>query len=191
LLRELPGTRPYLDAADIELGLRYVPECQVLIVADGLILGMDLDTLRPKLIAVRPDANAQFVGDDTLLTGHTVDRTWEWIDLETGKRTPIALDVIGPVMGIEVDPAGRALVHELGPKGTRVHLLVRGSSQAKLIVEGASAWGRLVPGNAIIYTAGDPKIMAIVDGGEPREVAKVAGVPDGGVASGQLVSKYP
>ena len=42
LLRELPRSRVYLDAADIELGLRYVPECQVLVVADVL----DPDGLR-------------------------------------------------------------------------------------------------------------------------------------------------
>jgi Protein kinase domain len=159
---------------------------KVMVVADGMILGFDLDTLRPRLIDVRPDAEAVFVGDDTLLTGHMVSRNWEWIDLETGKRSAIDLDVSGPVMGIDVDPAGRALVAELGPRGTRVHLLTRGSAEAKLIVEGAGAWARLVPGNAIIYTTGDPKIMAIVDGAAPREVAKVAGVPDGGAPTGHL-----
>jgi hypothetical protein len=36
LLRELPGSRVNLDAADIELALRYLTECQVLVVAEPL-----------------------------------------------------------------------------------------------------------------------------------------------------------
>jgi hypothetical protein len=42
----------------------------------------------------------------------------------------------------------------------------------------------LVHGNAIAYTAGDNRVMAIVDDGAPREIAKVSGVADGGVALG-------
>jgi hypothetical protein len=36
LLREVPGSRVNLDAADVELALRYLVECQVLVVAEPL-----------------------------------------------------------------------------------------------------------------------------------------------------------
>jgi hypothetical protein len=39
LLREIPGSRVNLDAADVELALRYLTECQVLVVADPLSEG--------------------------------------------------------------------------------------------------------------------------------------------------------
>ena len=159
---------------------------RVLVVADGIILGIDLDALRPHILNVRADALAEFVGDDTLLIARAVERGWEWIDLETNEITKIELDTLGPILTFDVDERGRVLVFELRENGTRVHLLQRGSSKSKLVVEGKGAWGCLVPGNAIVYSAGDQRIMAVVDGGPPREIAKTVGLPDGGVPVGHL-----
>jgi len=161
---------------------------RVLVVSDGIILGVDLDALRPQILNVRADTMAEFVGDNTLLIGRAVERGWEWIDLDTSEITKIEIDAIGPIMSFDIDETGRVLVLELGPNGTRVHALQRGSSKSKLVVEGIGAWGRLIPGNAIVYTAGDQRVMAIVDDGPPREIVKVAGLPDGGVPVGHLTA---
>jgi hypothetical protein len=157
---------------------------RVLVVADGIILGFDLDALRPQVLDIRSDTLAEFVGDDTLIAGHTFEQIWEWIDLESGKHTKIDFEPRGPVMFLDLDAGGRVLLHEMGPKGTRVHLLVRGKPETKLIAEGQGAWGVLIPGNAIAYAAGDPRIMAIVDDKPPREIAKVAGIANGAAPIG-------
>ncbi|MDQ3341892.1 MAG: hypothetical protein M4D80_42640, partial [Myxococcota bacterium] len=127
---------------------------------------------------------AEFVGDDTLLTGHMAERSWQWIELDTGKRTAIDLATFGPIMGVDIDAGGRVIVQAMGPRGSRVHLLQRGDPKTRLLAEGNGAWGVLVHGNAVAYTSGDGRVMAFVDNGAPREVAKVAGVPDGGAPLG-------
>lgn len=157
---------------------------RVLVVARGMIIGFDLDMRRPQMLDSRPDGFAEFVDDDTLLTGHHKQRSWHWIELDTNKRTEIELAAVGPLTFVDIDQSGRVLLHELGPKGIRVHRLQRGSTKTKVIVEGERAWARLVPGNAIAFSSGDHRIWAAIGDGPAREVAKVAGGVDGAVAVG-------
>ncbi len=158
----------------------------VLVVADGIILGFDLAAVRPRILHVTADSQADFVGDDTLLVTHSVQHDWEWLDIATGASTKLDFTPLMPTFISDNDGVGRVLVKEaFGPTG-KISLLVKGETAARTIVEGEHSWARLVPGNAIIYSTGDAKVMAIVDNGPPREVAKLAGMTDGGVPIGHL-----
>jgi hypothetical protein len=151
----------------------------VIVVADGIILGFDLDVLRPKVIETGGDTFSDFVDDDTLLATHSVSRKWEWIDIATGKQTPIEMETLGLAQIVDIDVLGRVLVAERTASGVRLSLLKKNESKVRVIIEGANAWGRLVPGNAMIYSDGSARVMAVVDDGPPRELVKVTGLPDG------------
>jgi hypothetical protein len=158
----------------------------VLVVADGIILGFDMAMVRPRLLRVTPDTDAVFASDDTLLASHNVQRYWEWIEIASGKRTKLDLETFGMEQIVDLDGTNRVLVKEHRGKDSAIYLMEKGEAKTRKIVEGEGSWARLVEGNALIYSTGDAHVMAIVDDGPPREVAKLAGMTDGAVPLSHL-----
>jgi hypothetical protein len=97
----------------------------------------------------------------------------------------IAHEPRGRPMLWDVDEAsGRALVREDLGTPERLILFRKGSPEARVVAEGRSAWGRLVPGDAILFGVGDGRLFARIGDGEPREVAKLDGAVESAVALG-------
>ena len=158
----------------------------VLVVAEGIILGFDLDLLRPTIIKTSGDTFATFIDDDTLIAAHSVDQSWDWVDIATGKMTHVELETFGLAMISDIDPAGRVLLSVGGVKGNTLYLLHKGSTKPKLLVQAENAWGRLVPGNGVVWFDGNAKLLGSIDDGPPREIAKVNGIPDNAASIGHL-----
>jgi hypothetical protein len=148
------------------------------VVGDGIVVGFDLAAALPRVLPMPIGMEARFVDDHTVLASRGIDIELQWLDLATGaaqkfRHLPRGLP---SVIGIDA-AAGRVLVHEHA--GTQRLLLFRkGSPEVRVIAEGRRVWGRLVPGDAIVYSVGDGGLFAVVEGSAPREVAKL----DGGAA---------
>jgi len=152
----------------------------------GIIVGYELDAIVPRTLATRLGTNLSFVDDDTALAWRTVEPTWAWVDLATGRETPIRLEAFGMLEIIDLDSAGRVLVRDGVPDRGRISLLVKGASAATVIAEGHGVWARLIAGDAVVYGTGDGRVFARVGAAPPREVAKLDGIATGAVGMGPL-----
>ncbi|MEO8705316.1 MAG: serine/threonine-protein kinase [Kofleriaceae bacterium] len=178
----LPGV-----VSRLRLAARYGAS-RVAVIGDGVLHVFDLDAVLPRRIKSAMDARAIFIDDDTLLSMRFNDNRWEWIDLVTNKRTAIEYDGLNLPMLWDVDqPSGRVLVRDHTARGDRYVLLRKGVSKIEVVVDGGAApWARLVPGDAIIYGLGDPRLFAKVGDQPAREIAKLDGMATFGTGLGNL-----
>ena len=157
---------------------------RVMVVGDGIVVGFELASALPRALPMPPGMEARFVDEHTVLANQGINIEWQWLDLVTGAAKKFLHPPAGLPSVSEIDAAGgRVLVRELGP-AQRLLLFRKGSSEVKVVAEGRIAWGRLLPGDAIVYGLGDGRLFARIEGGEPREVAKLDGVAEGAVALG-------
>jgi hypothetical protein len=154
------------------------------VVGDGLIVGFDLAAVIPRAFPMPPGMEARFVDDRTVLANQGVSVDWQWLDLATGATKKFSHMLQGLPMVSEIDAAGgRVLVREIGPT-QRLLLFRKNTSDVRVVAEGRAAWGRLLPGDAIVYGVGDGRVFAQVEGHEAREVAKLDGIVESAVATG-------
>jgi hypothetical protein len=156
---------------------------RLIVAGDGVIVGFDLGAVVPHVLPQPVGMHAAFVDDRTLIATRNLE--WYWLDAETGAATAIAQAPRGRVGIVDIDAAsGRVLVREDLAAPERLLLFRKGSPEVRVVAEGRSVWGRLVPGDAIVYAVGDGRLFARIGDGEPREVAKLDGVVESAVALG-------
>jgi WD40 repeat protein len=160
---------------------------RVVAVGDGVVLVYDLDAFLPQRVKIPTGAHAEVVDEDTLLVDTNMDDQWFWLDLPSGKPVYVKYDLTGLPFVADVDPAsGRALVRETTPRGVRLMLMRKNTTEVMLVAEGRDTWGRLVPGDAVVYGLGDGRLFVRQGKAEGREIAKLDGVSDSAVALGYL-----
>src|SRR5262249_50011282 len=136
-------------------------------------------------LAQPPGMEASFVDDRTLLASRGVSLDWQWLDIETGASTPFTYEAAGLPMVTQIDAtSGRVLVREVAGPVQRLLLFRRGSPDVRVVGEGRAVWGRLLPGDAIVFAVGDGRLFARVAEDGPREVAKLDGIAENAVALG-------
>ena len=157
---------------------------RLIVVGDGIIVGFDLTSAIPRALPMPVGMEASFVDEHTVLASQGINIEWQWLDLATGASKKFRHLPGGLPSVSEIDAAsGRVLVREIGPT-QRLLLFRKGSSEVRVVAEGRAAWGRLLPGDAIVYGIGDGRLFAQIEGGEPREVVKLDGVAEGAVSLG-------
>ncbi len=158
---------------------------RLMVAGDGVIVGFDLGAVVPHVLPQPVGMEAVFVDDRTLLATRGGSLEWHWMDAETGATTTFPHQPRGMPAITDIDAAsGRVLVRESLGAPERLLLFRKGSPEVRVVAEGRSAWGRLVPGDAIVYALGDGRLFARIGDGEPREVAKLDGVVESAVGLG-------
>ena len=158
---------------------------RLMVVGDGLVVGFDLASVVPRTLPEPSGMQAVFVDDRTLLASRGVSPDWHWMDAETGALTSFSYDPAGIPQLSEIDPlTGRVLVREIAGPAQRLLLFRKGTADVRVLAEGRAVWGRLIPGDVIVYGVGDGRVFARIGAGEPREVVKVDGIAENAVTLG-------
>jgi len=149
--------------------------------ADGLVLIFDLADLIPKRIPKMGELAAEFVDDDTLLLWPDDVVTFNFYDLVTGGKTPLAHEGMPFTRALSGDPnTGRMLLAEPRPHD-RLRLLAIQKAHpkdVKIVGEGERLITRMTPNGFIAAHDSDPRVLYF-ERDTQRELAKV----DGGVQS--------
>jgi hypothetical protein len=167
---------------------------RVVVIGDGLLVCFELGPVLPRALPVDVGTQVAFVDDHTLLVSRGLHLEWRWIDLDTGHTVPFEHRMQGLPELYQIDPAsGRVLIRERGP-AHRLVLFRKGSAEARVMAEvrprpGAAEaapglWGRLLQGDAIAFGEGDARVLVAIGAAPAREVARLDGDVDSGVALG-------
>lgn len=160
---------------------------RVVSVSDGVVFVYELSQVMPRRYRVGKPDKAVFADDDTVLwQAVREDNGWRWLELSSGKITPIkALSAMPTIWGF--DPSnGRVLVRDVGPEMHRYYVLRKGETKADVVADGPKAWAQLVEGDAVIYGLGDNQVFARVGNEAVKPVAKADGPIQHAVALGHL-----
>jgi hypothetical protein len=158
---------------------------RLMVAGDGLVVGFDLAAVVPRALPQPTGMEASFVDDHTLLASRGVSTDWQWMDVETGAFTTFTYEAAGLPAITQIDAqSGRVLVREIAGPAQRLLLFRKGSPEVRVVGEGRAIWGRLVPGDTIVFGVGDGRMFARIGGGEAREVAKLDGIAENAVALG-------
>ncbi len=168
------GAVPLPSAADHVRLVGRRGHSRVVALATGAMYVYDLDAFVPGAVREPAIAAAAFVDAHTLFFMNARDHEWVFRDLDANTRSvPSFPPLMMAATGMEVVDHDIALI----VREAVDHLFwVRvASKKLKMVVEAPHAWGRPIEGDAIVYTAGDNKISAIVGDGEPAELATLEG----------------
>jgi hypothetical protein len=156
---------------------------RIIALGRGLIVGFDLSDSFPEELRFPAGTSATLADDETLLlwsAGHGA----QWYDLRTRTVTPFPYEPRGIPTVIDVDPTdGRILITDQADD-TSLVVVHKGSAQPQSIVRARSAWARLLPRGALLYTTGDSRLFAVIDAAPAREVAALDSVVDNAVGLG-------
>ncbi len=164
-----------------------IGQSRVILVGDGVIVGFDLESQMPRHFPSKVGIAAAFIDDDTLLAWRGGDDEWNWIDIPTGKRTPLHFRMRGFPEVRDVDHAtGRVLVRETIAGGSRLTVLYKNTETQELIDEGPNMWGRFVPGDALVFGHGDGRVFAKLGKDPAREFVTLDGDIESTIGLGPL-----
>ncbi len=152
-------------------------------VGTGMIVGFDLSDSLPAHLPREAGTVATFIDDDTLLLWRQQGGTWEWYDLGSKTSTKLTYEPLGLAAVIDIDRRdGRVLIRGLlGDTG--LVLLRKGTRDVRRLVDGPTAWARLLP-DGVMFGTGDGRVLVQREGGTPRELVKLAGVIETAIVVG-------
>ncbi|MEP6865853.1 MAG: serine/threonine-protein kinase [Deltaproteobacteria bacterium] len=150
--------------------------------ANGLVLIFDLADVIPKRIPKQGEIAAEFVDDSTLLLWPDNVTTFNFYDLVTGAKTPLAHEGMPFSRALTSDPkTGRIVLAEPRAHGKFGLLSIQKAhpKDVKNMGEGERLIARLTPNGFIAAHDNDPRVLYSEHDTQFRELAKV----DGGVQS--------
>jgi hypothetical protein len=168
-------------------------QSRVVVVANGIILGLDLATCVPRLYEVPPGTNARLVDDDTAL-GWRSQSSWAWIDLARGQHTGFEVEMRGLAMGVKTEAVSRRTVVLEGFPGDARLWMLRPGKDPQLLLKGATIRADLVPSDGVVVAGTDDPDRHILYGavgeGPVHELGKLDSpvLALAGIAPGQFVA---
>ena len=166
---------------------------RIVVIGDGLILGVDLDSVLPRKLPFPTATNLAFV-DDTLLFAWRNMSELAWSDITGGDVTKVVTDLAASVTPIGIDgQSGRVLFREESARGIRIVMLPKGAKTGTELLTaptGATPWATLVRGDGVIFGLGETKpdgrIFSRIGASDPRELVKLDGDIAASVTAGAL-----
>ncbi len=156
---------------------------RLIVVGEGLLLDLPLDTFVSHPIPKPRDETPWFVGDDALLYLPSGGDSVRWLELGTRKETTISLGKPGVPSLMSIDPrGGRALISsmygsvngaQLDQAPTRLYVVTR--DRARLVAETPGLWGVLTEGDGLVYSDAAGKLYGAIGDAAPRELAALEG----------------
>jgi hypothetical protein len=148
-------------------------------ISDGIVMVFELEAVVPKEIDQTGRFDIAWVTDDTLLFYPASDPTWTWYDLKTNTSTDFRPELHGFPMVLAMSFGdGRLLIKDIigaknGHDVSRLLLFRRNATTARIIATATDGFGTLVPGDAIVFVAGDNRVMGTIGDEPAHELVKL------------------
>jgi hypothetical protein len=151
---------------------------RVVAISDGIVNVFDLEAIVPRALPHTGNFDIAWVSDDTILFYPASDQMWRWYDLSTGKTIEFKTEARGfPMMEAISFGDGRVLIKDvISAQGdhdvSRMLLYKKGSTTARVFATATDAFGTLTPGDGLVYSPGDNRVMGSI-GVHRRELVKL------------------